>query len=137
MKRIRFFIIIISLTNFLLWICCNEEVIGFKKDLIGNWQLYEIRNGNDDNWIKTDSVIKIMSIYPDGKYTLSNDGNIKCEGYYEIKSDSTIRFNPDNCMPFIASTEVIKNLTQDTLIISFTSLSISSSWMIEKYFRIK
>ena len=123
-----------------LIIDCEKDKNHFNSLILGKWQLIEIFAEKEDNtlgWIViSDSPIQTIEFGSHGEYQLATDGTTTCDGKYMFESDSTIKFNPNNCMPLIRSVETISMLTHDTLIISNKSNSISSfNLRRDKYIR--
>ncbi|MCJ7447314.1 MAG: hypothetical protein MUO72_06475 [Bacteroidales bacterium] len=108
--------------------------------ILGEWRLIEVYGERSDHtfgWFTVqESPILTTKYNPNGKYAIYADGSTICIGDFVFESSNTLKLNPHDCMPRWQSVETIYKLTPDTLIISNTSNSLSSSrGQIEKYIK--
>ncbi len=121
----------------ILFTACEDEFKNTKSALVGSWRLYQIYDGVD-NWIQVDTIfLQILKMKSDEKYEFEINDIATCKGDFFVESESTVRFEPNDCIPIVKSVEDVKELTADTLIITDRSNSISSYYGgLNKYYRV-
>jgi hypothetical protein len=139
MKQIKS--IIIMLVIFLLT-GCGKSKDDLNELILGEWQyigFYGEKADNTQGWIVVqDSPIQTTRFLSNGQYSLTTDGMIKCNGSFNFESPEKVRMNPQDCMPRIQSLETIFTLTEDSLIISNSSLTfLSTVYLKELYIKLK
>ena len=133
MKWTKFIVVLIFI---FLIVDCEKDKNYFNSLILGKWQLTEIYISTLGWIVISDSPIQTIEFSPNEDYQLATDGTTTCNGKYRFESDSTIKLIPNDCILLIESLETIYELTDDTLIISNRSISISSTIRRDKYIKI-
>lgn len=103
--------------------------------LCGEWK--KVAQFTSEGWKEIpDSSNVIVQFNQSGFYSEFVNGKVNCSGSYQVDKDKNLIINRNGCLPMFSSTETIFTLTQDTLIVSDHSSSISSfSGTMNKYKR--